>query len=54
MSEFIIKVFMKENKLEICMDDSNVTMVVDKKDYVIDLVRFLLDFEFDALQNGGR
>ena len=44
MSEFIIKVFMKENKLEICMDDGNVMMVVDKNEYLIDSVRFFIGF----------
>lgn len=35
---------MKDNKLEICMDNNNVKLVVDKNDFVIDSVRFLLDF----------
>lgn len=42
MSDLTIKVFMKDKKLEIQIDNEKIKMVVDKKDFVIDSVRLVL------------
>lgn len=44
MNELIIKVFMKDNKLEICTDSENIVMSLDKNDCLIDSVRFSFGF----------